>query len=147
MKIIVKKGRTFSLNKDYSQWILRKTGKITIPEKRKDRYDKPEKLLRKTGTNIDEPKENIKENKKKRAKQVSLSTLFSEIESSFTPDELIEKQAFLDYWTEKNPSGRKERWQMERVYNVKGRFQKWLRNGKKWDERKESPPDDGWNRL
>jgi len=62
----------------------------------------------------------------------SLPSLFSEIESGFTPEDLQHKQNFLDYWTEANPNGKKERWQMERVFDVKRRFSTWLRNHKRW---------------
>ena len=63
----------------------------------------------------------------------SLPSLFSKVESFFKPEEIDRyKQEFLEYWTEKSPGGRKERWQMERVFDVKRRFSTWLRNHKRW---------------
>jgi len=62
----------------------------------------------------------------------SLSFLFSEIESSLSPEDLQHKQEFLDYWTEMNPGGRKQRWELERVFDLKRRYQTWLKNHKRW---------------
>ncbi|MDD5061594.1 MAG: DUF4373 domain-containing protein [Candidatus Marinimicrobia bacterium] len=67
----------------------------------------------------------IKE-KSKDLSQTTLIQLFSEIESQFTNSELLQKQEFLDYWQEKNPNGKKERWQMEKVFDIKRRFRTWL---------------------
>lgn len=39
-----------------------------------------------------------------------------------------EKSKFLDYWTEKSSSGSKERWQKEKVFDVKRRWSRWIRN-------------------
>ncbi|MCK9483845.1 MAG: hypothetical protein M0R34_05730, partial [Candidatus Marinimicrobia bacterium] len=64
----------------------------------------------------------------------SLVSLFSEIESDCKPEDLQHKQEFLDYWTETNPNGKKERWQMEKVFDVKRRFQTWLRNNNRWNK-------------
>lgn len=62
----------------------------------------------------------------------TLKELF--IDKDFSLDELLYKQSFIDYWTEKNPTGKKERWQMEKVFDVKRRFKTWLRNEKKWNK-------------
>ena len=75
---------------------------------------------------------NVKNVKKESNFSKSLVSLFSEVESGFTPEDLQHKQNFLDYWTEANPNGKKERWQMERVFDVKRRFLTWLRNHKRW---------------
>ena len=74
-------------------------------------------------------KENIK---RKGDFSKSLISLFSEIESSFTSEDLKHKQDFLDYWMETNPNGKKERWQMEKVFDIKRRFRTWLRNYNNW---------------
>ena len=74
-------------------------------------------------------KENIK---RKGDFSKSLISLFSEIESSFTSEDLKHKQDFLDYWMETNPNGEKERWQMEKVFDIKRRFRTWLRNYNNW---------------
>jgi len=74
-------------------------------------------------------KENIK---RKGDFSKSLISLFSEIEPGFTPEDLHHKQDFLSYWTEKNINGKKERWQMEKVFDIKRRFRTWLRNYNNW---------------
>ena len=41
-----------------------------------------------------------------------------------------EVKKFTDYWTEKNKTGRKERWELEKTFEVKKRLSTWL--GKEW---------------
>lgn len=41
---------------------------------------------------------------------------------------LEEKEKFLEYWAEKSPNGKKERWQMEKVFDIKRRWKRWIRN-------------------
>ena len=41
-----------------------------------------------------------------------------------------EGSKFLDYWTEKNPNGKKERWQMQKVFDIKRRWTTWQGNQK-----------------
>ena len=36
--------------------------------------------------------------------------------------------AFIDYWTEKSPLGKKMRWQKQKTFDVKRRKQRWQRN-------------------
>lgn len=38
----------------------------------------------------------------------------------------IETQKFVDYWTEQNQSGTRQRWQMEKTFEVKRRFVTWM---------------------
>jgi len=39
-----------------------------------------------------------------------------------------ERAKFIDYWTEKSPNGKKERWEFEKVFDIKRRWGTWLRN-------------------
>lgn len=48
-----------------------------------------------------------------------------------------EKVKFLDYWTEKSPNGRKERWQMQQVFDVKRRWRTWMANVEKRNKPRE----------
>lgn len=48
-----------------------------------------------------------------------------------------ERQKFLDYWTEKNAGGKKERWQMEKVFDVSRRWGTWMRNKKDFSKGKD----------
>ena len=41
-----------------------------------------------------------------------------------------EKEAFILYWTEKNHNGKKERWEMQKVFDIKRRWGTWTRNKK-----------------
>lgn len=41
---------------------------------------------------------------------------------------LEEKTKFISYWTEKSPNGKKCRWEMEKVFDIKRRWGTWLRN-------------------
>jgi len=111
----------YAFQKDYSLWkpLSKQTTVATVVQ-----IDY-EPLSKQTTT-----KENKETIKRKRDK--SLVSLFSEIEFEFKPEDLLHKQEFLDYWTEKNPNGKKERWQMEKVFDVKRRYQTWLRNYKRW---------------
>lgn len=43
---------------------------------------------------------------------------------------------FLIYWTEKNENWRKERWQMQKTFDIQKRFFMWLSNEKKWRNNK-----------
>ncbi len=42
-----------------------------------------------------------------------------------------EKAKFLDYWQERSPGGRKERWQMEKVFDIRRRWRTWIANVEK----------------
>jgi len=61
---------------------------------------------------------------------MTLPEQFDAIVKTFTPQELVHKQEFLDYWTEKSPNGTRERWQFEKTFDVNLRFRKWLNNHK-----------------
>ena len=37
-------------------------------------------------------------------------------------------KSFVDYWTEKKPNGRKEKWDMEKTFDIDLRLQKWAKN-------------------
>lgn len=39
-----------------------------------------------------------------------------------------EVKKFVDYWTERNKSGTKERWQMEKTFELKKRLERWFSN-------------------
>lgn len=39
---------------------------------------------------------------------------------------------FIDYWTEKNQSGKKMRFQLEKTWEIKRRLARWARNNEKF---------------
>jgi len=90
-----------------------------------------------TNNNIQEDKELIELKRNKRIGVVTpLSELFESIEKNFTTEELKLKDAFLKHWTEKNANGKKERWQMQKTFDVNLRFRTWLRNDREWHPEK-----------
>ena len=52
---------------------------------------------------------------------------FKKIESE-NLEETAERKKFYNYWTEKNKSGTKERWELEKTFDVDRRFATWQRN-------------------
>jgi len=46
-----------------------------------------------------------------------------------------ECESFVDYWKEKSPNWKKERWQKEKTFDPKLRFRTWMRNSKKWSNK------------
>lgn len=44
--------------------------------------------------------------------------------------------AFEDHWRAKNGGGKKERWQMEKVFDIERRLKTWQRNDDKWNFQK-----------
>lgn len=47
-----------------------------------------------------------------------------------------ELKKFTLYWTERSKSGKKQRWEMEKTFEVDRRFSKWLSNCQKWSKEK-----------
>jgi len=121
----------YGFQKDYSKWqpLPKQATVATVTQIGYEPLPKQAtKPLPKQAT-TKEKKETIK---RKSDFSKSLVSLFSEIEIEFSTEDLLHKQEFLDYWTEKNPNGKEERWQMEKVFDVKRRYQTWLRNYKRW---------------
>lgn len=58
---------------------------------------------------------------------------FKEIEESKLPDS-DEKKKFFYYWTEKNKSGTKERWELEKTFDVGRRWKTWQNNAQKFNQ-------------
>lgn len=50
----------------------------------------------------------------------------------------LEVQKFLNYWTELNSTGRKQKWEMEKTFEVKRRFVTWLSRVKEFSTSKQS---------
>lgn len=46
-----------------------------------------------------------------------------------------ECETFIEYREEKKPWWKKERWEMEKTFDPKLRFRKWMRNNNKWKKR------------
>ncbi len=57
---------------------------------------------------------------------------FKKIEDE-TLNENDERQKFYNYWTEKNKSGTKQRWELEKTFDVDRRFATWQQNAAKFN--------------
>ena len=57
---------------------------------------------------------------------------FKEIEESNLPDSDDKKQ-FYNYWTEPTKSGKKQRWELEKTFDVSRRWKKWQSNSLKFN--------------
>lgn len=61
----------------------------------------------------------------------------SEVYNKFNLDKEIFKEeceAFLNYWIEKSPSWKKEKWQKEKTFDPKLRFRQWMKNANRWNK-------------
>jgi DNA-binding transcriptional regulator YhcF (GntR family) len=66
-----------------------------------------------------------------------IATLTGYLEDKGINRELVttEIDKFINYWTEKNVSGTKERWQLEKTFEVKKRLTTWFNNINKFERR------------
>jgi phage replication O-like protein O len=55
-----------------------------------------------------------------------------------------EIKKFSEYWMEMNQTGTKQRWQKEKVFEVKRRLTTWLNNNNKWSQNNNSKPKKIW---
>ena len=51
-----------------------------------------------------------------------------------------ELRKFVSHWTEPTPTGKRQRWQTEKAFEVKRRFATWLNNSAKWSNKRHSSP-------
>jgi hypothetical protein len=58
-----------------------------------------------------------------------------------------EFEKFIMYWTEPNPTGKKQRWQMERTFDVKRRLITWLNNTIQFTKKKRSTKSINLNEI
>lgn len=71
--------------------------------------------------------------KKEPPQAATFQSLFERIESKFMDRELKNcKEDFFEHWTEKNPGGKKELWQMKKTFDINLRFRSWIRRDKGW---------------
>jgi len=60
------------------------------------------------------------------------------LEKTNLPKDAIEKEFdnFIGYWTERNKSGTKQRWELEKTFEIKRRLSTWFRNAGKFNSNK-----------
>jgi DNA-binding transcriptional regulator YhcF (GntR family) len=72
-------------------------------------------------------------------KDTSVLDDFREKIDNATLEEEVKK--FILYWTEKSPNGKKQRWEMQKTFDVKRRLFTWFSNQNKWSkEKKQNQP-------
>lgn len=65
----------------------------------------------------------------------NIDLLFFMEEYSLSEEQIKDQwKEFFMYWSEKKPNGKKEKWQMEKTFDVCRRFHKWLKNSQKWNK-------------
>lgn len=50
-----------------------------------------------------------------------------------------EVQKFVNYWTEPTPSGKKQKWETQKTFEIKRRLTTWLNNSSEWAKGRSSP--------
>jgi hypothetical protein len=89
------------------------------------------RLLNDRSTTVQQSKG--KESKVNEIKEKESIVSFSEMLSPHTIDLGSEYNNFLSYWTEKNAKG-KERWEMEKFFDIKRRITTWMSNKNKFSQ-------------
>lgn len=87
------------------------------------------RMLNDRSTTVQQIKE--KESKVKQIKEKESKVSFSEMLSPFINDLSSEYDNFFSYWTEKNNKG-KERWEMEKFFDISRRIKTWMNNNSKF---------------
>lgn len=99
-------------------------------------------ILKESKGNKSKEKESKSKKSKKENKGISNEILtpskkarkfFKEIEELELSDN-DERQKFYNYWTEKNKSGTKERWELEKTFDVGRRWKTWQNNAQKFNQ-------------
>jgi hypothetical protein len=125
----------WKINMDYYQGVLESTpldGKGVLESLSRRSQKEDQGVLQST------PNKNHILNKNNNKEEITLLNIFNK---EIQTENLKEKNKFLDYWTEKNIKGTKEKWQMEKTFDVKRRWSKWLDNIKEWSTKgKEEAP-------
>ena len=67
-------------------------------------------------------------------KEIFIKKVF-EFEKEYDKETLDE---FIDYWTEKNMSGTKMKYQMQKTFDVSRRLKRWVKNSKDWNVKPKS---------
>jgi len=142
----------YSLNKRYNEWLLNKStvAKTLLAKTKPATKQIDNQLLAKTLDTKDTiTKDTIQKTIKKNIKRKTPSEIAKdffiqpEIQENFI-QELInqgcdthtahtEVLKFIEYWTEPNKSGTKERWQTEKTFEVGRRLKTWFRNYEKFN--------------
>lgn len=91
------------------------------------------RLLNDRSTTVQQSK--VKESKQKESKVNNSKETFYAMLAPFTNDLGGELNNFFAYWTEKNSKG-KQRWEMEKFFDIKRRIATWMNNASKYKSNK-----------
>lgn len=128
--ILTKNGNSYSFQKDYQKWQVELPKMVsTVTKNGKSTYQK--------SASVASPKETIKRNLLKETikrkelltqeerKNVSFLLVEKGMDTTLVENELSK---FISYWTELNHAGTKQRWQMEKTFEVNKRLTNWFNN-------------------
>lgn len=161
LKIFIEKEK-WNLRKIYIWEISSKKAKVvninSIDEKVNTTDKNIKSYWQKNQAPIDENVNKIIQDNNKNNNKISKDILYEKKQNSFLEifeekilknEEFLEKiknkfefeneslkssaENFLIYWTEKNENWKKERWQMQKTFDIQKRFYTWLSNEKKWN--------------
>lgn len=153
-KIVTSRGNKVQFCKDYSQWcelpksvtnkkvtntgvevtnrgsgVTNRGSKVTNTGEHKRNYTKEtitKETIQKKGTPAQTTQSFIKSVKEKNTEYQEFITLLSG-KYKIQPNKVsAELDKFTNYWTELNGSGTKQRWQMEKTFEVRKRLTTWL---------------------
>lgn len=130
-KIVIRMGKEYGLNKSYPNWQVKLSKQITQV------IQTDKKKLSKQLDTKEKPKETITKEtiqKKELITDFQREEIIKSLASKGIAPELVnlEINKFISYWTEKNHTGTKERWQMEKTFEVSRRLGRWLSNVNKF---------------
>lgn len=143
-KILLKKGSVYKFNKNYEQWVVPASGPVSSSGL------VPRGIIRVVPSSgqTKESNTNTIVTKERAAEAASPSTIFQEFITN--PKPIIEKlvrdydieedvatkqvYAFIEYWTEPTKSGKLQRWQTEKTFELNRRLKKWFNNYYQWQK-------------
>ncbi len=70
--------------------------------------------------------------------KIILNNLYEEHDKEFIDDEV---KSFCNYWTERTLSGKKQKWELEKTFEIEKRLSYWLRNSNKYSSSKNNNKD------
>lgn len=138
-KILTKNGNKYSFQKDYQKWQQELPKMVSrVTKNGNNTYQK--------SASVASTKETIKRNLLKET--IKRKELLTQEEKENIIIYLVEKgidknlvenelSKFISYWTELNHSGTKQRWQLEKTFEVKKRLTTWFNNIDKFGGRSE----------
>lgn len=123
-------------NQQINQQITNKqpTNNQQITTNKESKKEKKEKniIYREISKEISNPKKNLQDLIKEKFSEDYINNLKTKY--NIDSDNLKKEwQNFILYWTEQSSNWKKEKWEMQKTFDVQRRFHKWLDNSNKWN--------------